>query len=72
MGRHVVKPFLPVPIVQWKSEGVDHSQDLFFLDWWPLLFSLEWWDLIRYGVYGFPTIYRWREPIVSRILGRNQ
>jgi hypothetical protein len=22
---------------------IDHSQDWFFLDWWPLLFNLEWW-----------------------------
>jgi hypothetical protein len=27
--------------------------------------------LIRYGVYGSPAICCWREPIVSRILGRN-
>jgi hypothetical protein len=26
----------------------------------------------EYGVYGFPANYCWREPIVSRILGRNR
>jgi hypothetical protein len=25
-----------------------------------------------YGVYGSPTICRWREPIVSRVLGHNR
>jgi hypothetical protein len=27
---------------------------------------------IRYGVYGSPAVYRWREPVVSRIFGQNQ
>jgi hypothetical protein len=49
MGRQLVKSCLPTPIVVWKSERVDHSWDLFFLGWWPLLFSLEWWVLSGMG-----------------------
>jgi hypothetical protein len=43
-----------------------------FFDWLPLLFSLEWWGFIRYEVYGYPAVCRWREPGVSRILGNNR
>jgi hypothetical protein len=32
---------------------------------------LKWWGFIWYEVYSSPVIYRWRELIVSRILGRN-
>jgi hypothetical protein len=72
MGRQVVKSCLPTPIVGWKSDGMDHSHDLFFLGWRPLHFSLEWWGLIRYGVYGSPAVCCWREPVISRILDCNR
>jgi hypothetical protein len=71
MDKQVAKSCLLAPIVGWKSNDVDHSWDLFFLGWWPILFSLEWWGLIRYGVYGSTTVCRWREPVVSIILRRN-
>jgi hypothetical protein len=53
-------------VKMWITPGISS-----FLGWWPLLFSLEWWDHIRYRVYGFLTVYRWREPTVSRILSRS-
>jgi hypothetical protein len=59
-------------IVGWKSDGVDRAWDYFFLGWWPLLFSLEWWGrLLVWGVW-FPIVCRWRELIISRVLGRNR
>jgi hypothetical protein len=42
-GIQVAKSYLPMVIVLWKSEVVDHPRDLFFLGWWALYFSLEWW-----------------------------
>jgi hypothetical protein len=39
-GRQVVKSCLPAPIIGWKIEGVDRSQDLFFFGWAPS--SLAW------------------------------
>jgi hypothetical protein len=51
----VVKSHLPVLIIWWRSDGVDHSRNYFFLGWWLLLSSLECWghSLVR-GVW-FPS-----------------
>jgi hypothetical protein len=51
---------------------VDHSRDWFILDWWPSSSAWSGGVISWYGVYGSPAVCRWRELIVSRILGRNQ
>jgi hypothetical protein len=72
LGRQVAKSCLPTSIVMRKRDCSDYSWVQFFLGWWPLLFNQEWWGHIQYGVYGSPAVCYWREPIISRILGRNQ
>jgi hypothetical protein len=37
-----------------------------------LPFSQEWWGCIRYWVCGSPTVYHWRELIISGFMGHNQ
>jgi hypothetical protein len=61
-----------MPIVGWKSEGVDCSRDQFLLGWCPLFFSLEWWGNTWHRVYSSLAVRRWRELFMSRILGHNQ
>jgi hypothetical protein len=70
-GGQVVKSCPLVPIVGWRGEGAACSWDL-------VLFRLVAPPLqprvvghIGYGAYDSSVICRWREPVVSRILGRN-
>jgi hypothetical protein len=70
-GRQVARSYLPTSIVMRERDGVDFSRAQFFLGWWPLLLSQEWWGHIWYGLYGSLTVCCWREPVVSRIFGRN-
>jgi hypothetical protein len=70
--RQVVKSCLPTSTVMRKRDSADFYWVQFYLGCWPLLFSKEWWGHIRYGLYGFPAVCCWREPVVSRILGRNR
>jgi hypothetical protein len=54
-ARQVVKSYLPVLIVGWRSDGMDHAQNYFFLGWWPLLFILDWWGHFLVWGVRFPS-----------------
>jgi hypothetical protein len=46
---------------------------LIYLGWWPPPFHPGVVELLSwYGVNGSPAVCRWREPVISRILGRNR
>jgi hypothetical protein len=70
--REVVKSCLPVPIVGWKKRkrGLLLRLDLFRLMAPPLQPGVVGLYLVR-GVW-FPSICRWKELIISKILGRNR
>jgi hypothetical protein len=73
IGKQVVKLCLSALIVGWRSYDMYYSRDLVFFrlvapPLQPGVMGLLSW----YEVYGSSVVYRWREPFISRILGRNR
>jgi hypothetical protein len=73
MGKQLVKSYLLALILGWRSDGMDYFRDLvlFRLVAAPLQHGVVG-PLSWYRVHGSLAVCRWRELVVSRILGRNQ
>jgi hypothetical protein len=67
----VAKSHLPMLIIGWRSDGRGSFLGLVFFVGGPSSSTWSSGAVSWYEVYGSPAVYRWTEPIVSRILGHN-